>query len=65
MLLQLCCEEDFDPDGPCQPYTDAHEVLRDLQANLQADKTLLMQVLASIWRKVGAHSSYLLVLVMR
>ena len=54
VLLQLCCEEDTDPDGPCQPYTEAHDILRDLQANLQADKSLLMQVLASIWCKVTA-----------
>lgn len=52
VVLQLRSEEDLDPNGPCQQYTDAPQVLRDLQANLQADKTLLMQVLASIWRKV-------------
>ena len=54
VALQLRSEEDYDPNGPCQQYTDAQEVLRDLQTNLQADKTLLMQVLASIWRKVRA-----------
>lgn len=55
VLLQLCCEEEYEPRGPCQSYTEAHDILRDLQANLQADKSLLMQVLASVWRKVIAH----------
>ena len=57
MVLQLCFEEGYDSDGPCHSYTDAQDVVRDLKANLQADKTLLMQVLASIWRKVDAYSS--------
>ena len=42
----------MDPNGPCQQYTEANDVLRDLKSNLREDKQLLMQVLASVWRKV-------------
>ena len=48
----MCGEEDVDPNGPCQQYTEANDVLRDLRSNLQDDKLLLMKVLASVWRKV-------------
>lgn len=50
--LQMCVDEDVDPNGPCQQYTEANDVLRDLKSNLREDKQLLMQVLASVWRKV-------------
>ena len=49
---QLCVGEDTDPDGPTTQYTEANDVLRDLKSNLRDDKLLLMQVLASVWRKV-------------
>ena len=52
-MPQMCVEEDADPNGPCQQYTEAGDVLRDLKSNLRDDKLLLMQVLASVWRKVG------------
>ncbi len=48
----MCLDEDVDPNGPCQQYTEANDVLRDLKSNLREDKQLLMQVLASVWRKV-------------
>ena len=50
--LQMCLDDDVDPNGPCQQYTEANDVLRDLKSNLREDKQLLMQVLASVWRKV-------------
>ena len=50
--VQMCGEEDVDPNGPCQQYTEANDVLRDLRFNLRDDKLLLMKVLASVWRKV-------------
>ncbi|KAL0032698.1 hypothetical protein WJX79_004045 [Trebouxia sp. C0005] len=49
---QMCLDEDVDPNGPCQQYTEANDVLRDLKSNLREDKQLLMQVLASVWRKI-------------
>ncbi|DBA98669.1 hypothetical protein WJX77_005455 [Trebouxia sp. C0004] len=49
---QMCLDEDVDPNGPCQQYTEATDVLRDLKSNLREDKQLLMQVLASVWRKI-------------
>ena len=52
LCLQTCSIEDLDPHGPCAQYTEANDVLRDLKSNLKDDKLLLMQVLASVWRKV-------------
>ena len=52
----MCGEEDTDPNGPCRQYTEAGDVLRDLKSNLRDDKLLLMQVLASVWRKVTTAS---------
>ena len=58
--LQMCLDDDVDPNGPCQQYTEANDVLRDLKSNLREDKQLLMQVLASVWRKVMPLSPSLL-----
>lgn len=52
--MQMCSGDDVDPNGPCAQYTEANDVLRDLKSNLRDDKLLLMQVLASVWRKVHA-----------
>jgi len=32
--LQMCLDEDVDPNGPCQQYTQANDVLRDLKSIL-------------------------------
>ena len=32
--LQMFLDEDVDPNGPCQQYTKANDVLRDLKSNL-------------------------------
>ncbi len=55
----MCLDEDVDPNGPCQQYTEANDVLRDLKSNLREDKQLLKQVLASVWRKVMPPPSIL------
>ena len=51
-LMQIRSGEDLDPSQPGTQYTEAADVMRDLQANLRDDEQLLMQVLASVWRKV-------------
>ena len=52
--MQITSGEDADPSQPGTQYTEAAHVLRDLQANLREDEQLLMQVLASVWRKVAS-----------
>lgn len=61
---QMCLDDNVDPNGPCQQYTEANDVLRDLKSNLREDKQLLMQVLASVWRKIMRPYQLATVMVM-